>query len=752
MRSKLLGYYRQFTTNRLLYITLKPYFLIACMVFFAYSAVLVTAVSFMGTSRITETQSRLLSQTAKIGGTITSDHISAAQKVFRRVNAGLEAMTEPYSFDRSYNTTELINEIKSEYGSIDGIYFFNFKDDVIYTGETPVYASSDFPDTELLSELRGAASNILRSPHILKYENGRSIDEKHTLMSFYKYGDGGMAVFTDTDKLYEILNDGSGIPVKSLTILDNKNTVLFSTDNSVFGTDLSDNQVIKEITETGGSEGYIKHWGTIYCYSRASHDTLYISASSALPVIVSYGKQIALLLLFALLLTFLYFISGIRIGMSLFEPFRRLRGNVLDTLGIVHEHTAEPGTERDLRSILRGIKRHMTKYDAMQRTELEYTYIKRGELICELLTGSAAAGSPQLEECGIELPYTNYTVVIARLDHTAAIKKPRLGTLLTRLSECGTSIFGKDGTLVYPTVFSGGCDTVFLLNHTGQSFSKRLIGLFSKTAKERCGVSVTTAFASGNDQIPELYRRAEYAARCRFTYGHGSLINYDDLLEDIHSDCEYPSRLEKAIVREMGLRNMTGAGKAIEEFFDTLRRMPYSYASAYANMLLSSAVSITGAGSVNDSLKNKLVENELSSPETLDGFKAVVTDICSRSIKTSAVSSKGKYEKLADDIREYIDERYTDPGLSVDMIASHVGRSANYSRTIFKRCKGISISDYIASKRFDEVCRLLRETDLSAVQICLRTGMSANSYFYTAFKKHTGYTLEQYRKHYSNKK
>ena len=119
---------------------------------------------------------------------------------------------------------------------------------------------------------------------------------------------------------------------------------------------------------------------------------------------------------------------------------------------------------------------------------------------------------------------------------------------------------------------------------------------------------------------------------------------------------------------------------------------------------------------------------------------------------TDQSGKKLKYEKLADDIREYIDERYTDPGLSVDMIASHVGRSANYSRTIFKRCKGISISDYIASKRFDEVCRLLRETDLSAVQICLRTGMSANSYFYTAFKKHTGYTLEQYRKHYSNKK
>lgn len=80
-----------------------------------------------------------------------------------------------------------------------------------------------------------------------------------------------------------------------------------------------------------------------------------------------------------------------------------------------------------------------------------------------------------------------------------------------------------------------------------------------------------------------------------------------------------------------------------------------------------------------------------------------------------------------------------------------MNKSANYTRTIFKQNKGISISEYISKTRFDEVCRLLRETNLTAQQISRRTGMSSSSYFYTAFKKYTGYTLEQYRKKHMKK-
>ena len=101
---------------------------------------------------------------------------------------------------------------------------------------------------------------------------------------------------------------------------------------------------------------------------------------------------------------------------------------------------------------------------------------------------------------------------------------------------------------------------------------------------------------------------------------------------------------------------------------------------------------------------------------------------------------------VIDNIIEYINDNYRNPSLSTDMIADVVGRSVNYIRSLFKRKRGISISAYIRQKRFDEVCRLLEETDLPAQEIAKTVGFVSGNYFYTAFKKHTGFTCEQYRR------
>lgn len=77
-----------------------------------------------------------------------------------------------------------------------------------------------------------------------------------------------------------------------------------------------------------------------------------------------------------------------------------------------------------------------------------------------------------------------------------------------------------------------------------------------------------------------------------------------------------------------------------------------------------------------------------------------------------------------------------------------MNKSANYTRNIFKQNKNISISEYISHKRFDEVKRMLVETNFTAQTIAQKVGMNSGSYFYTAFKKYTGYTPDQYRKKY----
>lgn len=102
-------------------------------------------------------------------------------------------------------------------------------------------------------------------------------------------------------------------------------------------------------------------------------------------------------------------------------------------------------------------------------------------------------------------------------------------------------------------------------------------------------------------------------------------------------------------------------------------------------------------------------------------------------------------------VLEYINNNYKNPNLSVEMIAEAVGKSVNYTRAMFKKSMGISISEYIRKKRFEEVCRLLIETDHDAYKIGKMTGFESVNYFYTGFKKYTGMTCNQYREKNKNK-
>ncbi len=51
-----------------------------------------------------------------------------------------------------------------------------------------------------------------------------------------------------------------------------------------------------------------------------------------------------------------------------------------------------------------------------------------------------------------------------------------------------------------------------------------------------------------------------------------------------------------------------------------------------------------------------------------------------------------------------------------------------------KKSQGVSISEYLAQKRFDQVCKMLIETNLTARDIGRAVGLNSGSYFYTSFK------------------
>lgn len=102
--------------------------------------------------------------------------------------------------------------------------------------------------------------------------------------------------------------------------------------------------------------------------------------------------------------------------------------------------------------------------------------------------------------------------------------------------------------------------------------------------------------------------------------------------------------------------------------------------------------------------------------------------------------------KCKDFIFSHLHDRIT-----LEDLAAEADCNPNYLSQLFKECEGISISGYILQEKINRAKNLLIYSDYSYIEIATYLGFSSQSHLGTQFKKHTGYTLRQYREIYGRK-
>ena len=101
--------------------------------------------------------------------------------------------------------------------------------------------------------------------------------------------------------------------------------------------------------------------------------------------------------------------------------------------------------------------------------------------------------------------------------------------------------------------------------------------------------------------------------------------------------------------------------------------------------------------------------------------------------------------RVAAFVEEYIEKHYMET-VSVDEVASQVGLSTNYVRTIFKNSRGTTIQNYLSEYRLKMACRLLRNTPTTVSKVGQLVGYNNVSYFCASFQKRFGKTPTQWRR------
>ena len=87
-------------------------------------------------------------------------------------------------------------------------------------------------------------------------------------------------------------------------------------------------------------------------------------------------------------------------------------------------------------------------------------------------------------------------------------------------------------------------------------------------------------------------------------------------------------------------------------------------------------------------------------------------------------------------------------GIRVSELADKLGLSAQYLSKLFRQEVGVTISEYIMSRRIKAAENMLKYSDYSSIDIGNYLNFSSHSHFISAFRKHTGFTPKQYREEY----
>jgi len=107
---------------------------------------------------------------------------------------------------------------------------------------------------------------------------------------------------------------------------------------------------------------------------------------------------------------------------------------------------------------------------------------------------------------------------------------------------------------------------------------------------------------------------------------------------------------------------------------------------------------------------------------------------------------KNKNLDIAYKTRDYIDQNFADPNLSLQILAEMVDCSPAYLGKTFTAVTTFTFNDYLNNVRMNKAAELLTTTKNPINKISEEVGILNSNYFYSLFKKRYGVTPSAYRK------
>ena len=731
--------------------TVELYVITGAVIFFLFGIVSILAVSKATISQINATEQKMLEQACNTSDFEFRNIHSLATNKFEEDSAIHAAMSNPYSAVVSQNIQKTFSDIMASSDLIDSVYVVNLKNDIIYSTQTSAKSVSEFFDADILKYLaeHEAKSDIFFSRKAALDIYPHTTEDVQYITSVYRNSpDSALIVNISQKQFQSMVNLASVRDSYEMVILNSAGIVISHSNPEYFAENLSENPLFKKILNANKPSGTLKHGGTVANFVRSN--TLgysYISISAGGTSLKNFKNLLICMILFTILLLCVFVVCSALASLSTYSVYNNLKKNIYNMFN--KSETDQP-TSDEIESISLLLNEAKARYSSMETIQHQYTSTKQDMVLKKLLVGTFAYLQDDMESCNIKFPHQGFAVVVIKADHISKMDSDTIYMIKYAITNMGLEIFEKHAKAYAADI--NEYDVAFVLNFMSDGFIAEDIqklntymqNFFQATVSASYDCTVTDSL----EDISVLYHNAKHAALYKLINGHSSITKYADIVKFDSALSTYPEDIEHDIIKSITVQNEEDLNRHIRRFIGSLCNMSSHIILVYTDRLLLAIDQFslkTNMAEETDISSN--IQKIISEFETIDEIETYILNKCQNlMLKFSNTKFDSKKDVMVKNVLNYIEENYTDPNLSIDMIATQINRSANYTRSMFKQSQGISISDYITKKRFDEVCRLLVETNYTAQEIGKLLGLNSGSYFYTSFKKHTGYTPDQYRK------
>jgi two-component system response regulator YesN len=357
-----------------------------------------------------------------------------------------------------------------------------------------------------------------------------------------------------------------------------------------------------------------------------------------------------------------------------------------------------------------------------------------------------------LEQYNLRLEDSQYVVAIIGFDNDQILKSTEETKIF--ISNLTKKVFKKYDSIHQFLVPKG---VVVLLKEPSINRS-RLIDIelyeivqyaeeFRKTTLE---IGVSSVFASF-DQYPLAYRQAEQSLRHSKYFNLGQIIYYDDIEE---KETKFVL-IDETKLSEFEYLLKFGKKPEIKEQIDLILNLafdqhhdviidPQLLIIKIANALINYASSINV--NISEVHQGNLVDS-LTAFHDMDDLKDFIYELIINLRENNVKTQVDKTEQIIDAFYQYIQQNYQDPNVSLDTVTDHLNISVSYLSMLLKKMKGVSFHKELIRYRMEKAMELLKFTKEKIIIIARMVGYNEVYYFSHSFKKFTGMSPMEFRKH-----